>query len=266
MSNKQIFINKDEISYYLKDIRKKTVLTPKREKELAQLMLSPDLSPEKKEEVEKEILEGNLRFVISIAKDYQGQGVDMADLIAEGNYGMLKAINNFDWSKGFRFISYAVWWVKQSILQCLNENARTIRLPVNIIQELYREKKKADQGLTELTGKLAMLPTTTRYDKPINEEGDRLVDILEDTSTLSPDKFISDEDDLKNELRILMRCLDDREREIIERYHGLNYTPHTLQEIGDVFGLTKERVRQIKEKALRKLRNDSYSLLDYLSD
>ena len=110
------------------------------------------------------------------------------------------------------------------------------------------------------------LPTTTRYDKPINEEGDRLVDILEDTSTLSPDKFISDEDDLKNELRILMRCLDDREREIIERYHGLNYTPHTLQEIGDVFGLTKERVRQIKEKALRKLRNDSYSLLDYLSD
>ena len=120
MSNKQIFINQDEISYYLKDIREKTVLTPKREKELAQLMLSPDLSPEKKEEVEKEILEGNLRFVISIAKDYQGQGVDMADLIAEGNYGMLKAINNFDWSKGFRFISYAVWWVKQSILQCLN--------------------------------------------------------------------------------------------------------------------------------------------------
>ena len=246
MSNKQIFINQEEISYYLKDIRKKTVLTPKREKVLAKIMLSPTMTPQQKADVEKEILEGNLRFVISIAKDYQGQGVDMADLIAEGNY--------------------AVWWVKQSILQCLNENARTIRLPVNIIQELYREKKKTDKGLNELTGKLAMLPTTTRYDKPINEEGDRLVDILEDTSTIAPDKFISDEDDLKNELSILMRCLDAREREIIERYHGLKYTPHTLQEIGDVFNLTKERVRQIKEKALRKLRNDSYSLLDYLTE
>ena len=136
MSNKQTYINQDEIGVYLKDVRKLTVLTPKREKELAKIMLSPDLSPEKKEEVEKEILEGNLRFVISIAKDYQGQGVDMADLIAEGNYGMLKAINNFDWSKGFRFISYAVWWVKQSILQCLNENARTIRLPVTYYYQI----------------------------------------------------------------------------------------------------------------------------------
>jgi RNA polymerase primary sigma factor len=266
MSNKQIYINQDEIAFYLKDVRTKTVLTPKREKELAKIMLNPDSTEEEKEKVHTELLEGNLRFVISVAKDYQGQGVDLADLIAEGNYGLLKAMKNFDWSKGFRFISYAVWWVKQSILQCLNENARTIRLPVNIIQELHREKKKADNGITEMSSKLAMLPTTIRYDKPINEEGDRLLDIIPDNGAESPDKLIDDNANLKIQLNLLMRCLDDRETEIIRRYHGLDYSPHTLQEIGDVFGLTKERVRQIKEKALRKLRNDSYSLLDYLTE
>ena len=149
MSNKQTYINQDEIGVYLKDVRKLTVLTPKREKELAKIIMNPNATPEDKESVEKELLEGNLRFVISVAKDYQGQGVDLPDLIAEGNFGLIKAMKNFDWSKGFRFISYAVWWVKQSILQCLNENARTIRLPVNIIQELHRQKKKADEGITE---------------------------------------------------------------------------------------------------------------------
>ncbi len=266
MSNKQTYINQDEIGVYLKDVRKLTVLTPKREKELAKIIMNPNATPEDKESVEKELLEGNLRFVISVAKDYQGQGVDLPDLIAEGNFGLIKAMKNFDWSKGFRFISYAVWWVKQSILQCLNENARTIRLPVNIIQELHRQKKKADEGITEMSTKLAMLPTTIRYDKPINEEGDRLLDIIPDMEADSPDKLIDDNSNLKIQLNLLMRCLDDRETEIIKRYHGLGYSTHTLQEIGDVFGLTKERVRQIKEKALRKLRNDSYSLLDYLTD
>ena len=139
---RQTFINQAEISHYLKDVRKRTVLTPVREKELAKMMLSSELSVAQKEEIHLELLEGNLRFVISVAKDYQGQGIDLPDLIAEGNYGLLKAINNFKWEKGFRFISYAVWWVRQSILQSLNEHARTIRLPVNIIQELHKERKK----------------------------------------------------------------------------------------------------------------------------
>jgi RNA polymerase primary sigma factor len=133
-------INQEEISVYLKDIRKLTVMTVEREKELAKRMLSGELSKFEKEEIKKEILEGNLRFVITVSKQYQNQGLDLPDLIAEGNYGLLKAIENFDWSKNLRFISYAVWWIRQSILQSLNENSRTIRFPVNVVQELYKAK------------------------------------------------------------------------------------------------------------------------------
>ena len=134
-------INQEEIAGYLKDIRRIRVMTPERERELAQKMLSPDITDSEKKEIQQELLEGNLRFVITVSKQYQNQGLDLPDLIAEGNYGLMKAIENFDWTKGLRFISYAVWWVRQSILQSLNENARTIRLPVNVVQELHRAKK-----------------------------------------------------------------------------------------------------------------------------
>ena len=263
---KNTFINHAEISQYLKDVRKRKILTPAREKELAKLMLSNELSLVEKEQVHLELLEGNLRFVISVAKDYQGQGVDLADLIAEGNYGLLKAINNFKWEKGFRFISYAVWWVKQSILQSLNEHARTIRLPVNIIQELHKEKKKVGEEITKLNSKLALLPKTINYDRPINDEGDTLIDILENRDADNPEDIFAHEVNLKDELTKLMSSLDEREKNIIIDYYGLQNTPMTLQEIGDGLSLTKERVRQIKEKALRKLRNDSYQLLEYLTD
>jgi RNA polymerase primary sigma factor len=228
--------------------------------------MDPNTTKDEKSKIEKELLEGNLRFVITVAKDYQGQGIELSDLIAEGNLGLLKAIQNFDWTKGFRFISYAVWWVKQSILQCLNENARTIRLPVNVIQELHREKKRVESSLSDMEDKFSLLPTTVYYDRPINEDGDTLIDTLIDGDNPLPDQLINDGVNLKSELNNLMSCLDERESEIIKKYYGLDNTPHTLQEIGDIFGLTKERVRQIKEKALRKLRNDSYTLLDYLSE
>ena len=264
--SKNIFINQAEISHYLKDVRKIKVLTKEREKELAEKILNPKTTLNEREKINLELLEGNLRFVISVAKDYQGQGVDLPDLINEGNYGLLKAVKNFDWNKGFRFISYAVWWVRQSILQCLNENARTIRLPVNIIQELHRQKKQTGEKIEKLNSKLALLPTTINYDRPINEEGDTLIDLIENKDADSPEDSFKDEFNLKNELTKLMSSLDQREKDIIVDYYGLNGTPMTLQEIGDEIGLTKERVRQIKEKALRKLRNDSYNLLDYLSD
>ena len=263
---KNTFINQAEISYYLKDVRKRKVLTPDREKELAKLMLSENTPQSKRREIEKELLEGNLRFVISVAKDYQNQGVELSDLIAEGNFGLLKAITNFDWNKGFRFISYAVWWVRQSILQCLNENARTIRLPVNVIQEIQKEKKKVTQEIHTINSKLALLPTTINYDRPINDEGDTLVDMIENTNADNPEDIFKDEFNLKTELFKLMSGLDEREKNIIKDYYGLLDTPMTLQEIGDGLSLTKERVRQIKEKALRKLRNDSYQLLEYLTD
>jgi RNA polymerase primary sigma factor len=263
---KNIFINQAEISHYLKDVRKIKVLTKEREKELAKKMLDGNITPLEEEKIRKELMEGNLRFVISVAKDYQGQGVDLPDLIAEGNYGLLKAINNFDWSKGFRFISYAVWWVKQSILQCLNENARTIRLPVNIIQELQKQKNKVGEEIEKVNDKLALLPKTINYDKPINEEGDTLIDILINKDADNPEDIFSDEVSLKDELYKLMSILDNREKNIIIDYYGIKDTPMTLQEIGDTLSLTKERVRQIKEKALRKLRNESYDLLEYLTD
>ena len=133
MNKNNTFINQQEISHYLKDVRKETILTPDREKVLANKILSGDTTDSELKSIHDELLTGNLRFVISVAKNYQGQGIDLGDLIAEGNFGLLKAIKNFDWSKGNRFISYAVWWVKQSILQSLNEHARTIRYPVNVI-------------------------------------------------------------------------------------------------------------------------------------
>jgi RNA polymerase primary sigma factor len=134
-------INQSEISSYLKDVRKLKVMNAERERELAKIMLNPDATKREKDLVKKELVEGNLRFVISVCKQYQNQGLDLSDLIAEGNYGLLKAIDKFDWTKNLRFISYGVWWIRQAIIESLNDNARTIRLPVNIVQEYQKIKK-----------------------------------------------------------------------------------------------------------------------------
>lgn len=257
-------INQEEIASYLKDIRKLRVMTPERERELAEIMLSPTTSEFQRKEIQKELLEGNLRFVITVSKQYQNQGLDLPDLIAEGNYGLMKAIENFDWSKRLRFISYAVWWVRQSILQSLNENARTIRLPVNVVQELHRAKKELDSSGVELPEKFVTLPYTVNLDNPLNEEGDTLLDVLNNPNAELADKNLSTEDTLKDKLIGMLDVLDNRERVIIEDYFGLSGNTRTLEDIGSDFSLTKERVRQIKEKALRKLRNETGSLFDYL--
>ena len=257
-------INQEEISVYLKDIRKLTVMTVEREKELAKRMLSGELSKFEKEEIKKEILEGNLRFVITVSKQYQNQGLDLPDLIAEGNYGLLKAIENFDWSKNLRFISYAVWWIRQSILQSLNENSRTIRFPVNVVQELYKAKKQQEITGNDLEDKFANLPYTINLDTPLNEDGDTLMDVIVNNNVETPDSGLNTEQTLKDKLISMLDILDERERIIIEDYFGLSGNTRTLEDIGNDFDLTKERVRQIKEKALRKIRNESGSLFDYL--
>jgi len=265
MKEKQVIpINQEEINSYLKDIRKLRVMTPERERELAERMLSGFITEEEKKEIQKELLEGNLRFVITISKQYQNQGLDLPDLIAEGNYGLLKAIENFDWSKKLRFISYAVWWVRQSILQSLNENARTIRLPVNIVQELHRAKKELDQAGVELPEKFDNLPHTVDLDSPLNEDGDTLMDVIINPNAESADSILSLELTLKDKLLSILNVLDERERVIIEDYFGLSGNTRTLEDIGNDFDLTKERVRQIKEKALRKLRNETGQLFDYM--
>jgi RNA polymerase primary sigma factor len=257
-------INQEEITHYLKDIRKLKVMTPERERELAERMLSGFITEEEKKEIQKELLEGNLRFVITVSKQYQNQGLDLTDLIAEGNLGLMKAIDNFDWSKRLRFISYAVWWVRQSILQSLNENARTIRLPVNVVQELHKAKKELERAGVELPDKFVSLPYTVNLDNPLNEDGDTLLDILNNPNAELADANLSTEDTLKEKLLSMLDVLDDREKVIIQDYFGLSGTTRTLEDIGNDFDLTKERVRQIKEKALRKLRNETSILFDYL--
>lgn len=257
-------INQDEIQYYLRDIRKIKVMTPEREKELAKLMKSDSLTQRERSNIEQEILTGNLRFVITVAKQYQNQGLDFPDLIAEGNLGLMKAIKNFDWNKDLRFISYAVWWVKQSILQSLNDNARTIRLPVNVVQDLQRAKKEIENNGGKLSDKFQNLPSMVCLDMNINEDGDTLVDVIKNENAEMPDAVFNTSDLLKQKLLSLLCVLDDRERVIIEDYYGLSGSPRTLEDIGGDFDLTKERVRQIKAKALRRIRNNSKDLFDYV--
>lgn len=262
--NSTIPINQDEIQVYLKDIRKIKVMTPEREKELSELISKGELSESDIRKIEREIVEGNLRFVITVAKQYQNQGLPLPDLINEGNFGLLKAIRNFDWSKNLRFISYAVWWVRQSILQSLNDNARTIRLPVNVVQDLYKAKKEIELKGGNLSDKFQNLPSIIDLDMNINDEGDTLIDIIKNDNAEMPDEVFNSQDVLKTKLIGLLDILDEREKVIIEDYFGLTGTCRTLEDIGTDFNLTKERVRQIKEKALRKLRNESSVLFDYM--
>lgn len=262
--NLQIPINQEEIATYLKDIRKLKVMTVERERQLSERICSNAITERERNQIYKELLEGNLRFVITVAKQYQNQGLELCDLVAEGNIGLLKAIQNFDWTKKLRFISYAVWWIRQSILQSLNEHARTIRLPVNVVQELFKEKKAIDRNGGELSDKFANLPSIVNLDKEINDEGDTLLDMITDQNTIMPDEAFNSKDVLKEKLSGIMTILDDRERAIVEDYFGLSGQSRTLEDIGNDFNLTKERVRQIKEKALRKLRNESSELFEYM--
>ena len=257
-------INQEEISHYLKDIRRIKVMTPEREREIAKKMKSGQVSDSEKQKIHREMIEGNLRFVITVAKQYQNQGLDFPDLIAEGNLGLMKAIQNFDWNKDLRFISYAVWWVKQSILQSLNDNARTIRLPVNVVQDLQRAKKEIESTDKKLDDKYALLPSLVDLDMSINEDGDTLVDVIKNENADAPDYVFENKDTFKKKLFSLLNVLDDREKVIVEDYFGISGPPRTLEDIGSDFSLTKERVRQIKEKALRKLRNESSALFDYI--
>jgi RNA polymerase primary sigma factor len=259
-----ISINQEEIQIYLKDIRKIKVMTPERERELAKMIATEGITQREKDAIHKELLEGNLRFVITVAKQYQNQGLDFPDLIAEGNLGLMKAINNFDWSKNLRFISYAVWWVKQSILQSLNDNSRTIRLPVNVVQDLHRAKKEVESNGAQLDDKFQRLPSMIDLDMNINEDGDTLIDIIKNDQAEMPDEVFNSKDMLKSKILNLLDFLDEREKVIIEDYFGLTGTPRTLEDIGGDFNLTKERVRQIKQKALRKIRNESDCLYDYM--
>ena len=259
----------DELNRYIKDLKKIPVIEPNREYEIFIQLKDKKLPKKERQELTDELVRGNLRFVISVAKMYQNQGMDLLDLISEGNIGLIKAVDRYDIDSGFKFISYAVWWIKQQILYALNEYARTIRVPSNVIQEAQKLKKseasQEDNYLIEHTETyLHNIPTTVDLFKEINEDGDTLLELIINPNAESPEKFANSSEDLKHRIKYMLSFLDEREGAIIDGYFGLSGVEKNIDDLGEEFGCTKERVRQLKDKAIKKLRNESFSLLKYL--
>ncbi len=255
---KYINNKEDGMGIYMKDVRKTDLINAEKEVELAKRIEKGD------ERALNELVSANLRFVIKIAKRYQNQGVPIADLISEGNYGLITAAKKFDHTKGFRFISYAIWWIKQCIIQSLNDDSRTVRLPGNMINKLSKIRKEIDQfekvnqrEPTHNEVARVMVPSCTSLSTPVNENGDELGNLIENNLFDRPDIIKEEETNVKNSgLNKAMQSLSSREVEIINCYFGITGEPMTLELIGEEFGLTKERIRQIKESAIRKIRNN----------
>ena len=270
MSKKFITEAEDSISKYFKEVRKTDLLTHADEIALAKRIAKGD------NVALERLISSNLKFVITIAKEYQGQGLPLSDLISDGNEGLMKAALRYDHTKGFRFISYGVWWIKQSIMQSLCDNGRTVRLPSNIINKLGHIKKQiekfeSENGRTPLTGEMDELDEnyenylynqTISLNQEINEDGDEYINILPDESPNITEENIAFTKDLREKLTKIMEILDEREKTIIESYFGLNsnHEAMTLEEVGDIFSISKERTRQVKERSLRKLRSALTSL------
>lgn len=264
--------NRDQKSLekYLSDIAKYDVLSPDEELALFKRFKSGDqLALEK-------IMKHNLRFVVSVAKQYQEMGMWLGDLINEGNIGMIKAAQRFDETKGFKFISYAVWWIRQSILQAINEKGRTIRLPLNVnsntskVMAMRREllqKKEREPSIAELAKATELSKEVVKkclkayarcksLDAPIDDEGDQsMINLLEDHTIARPDHELAVEESRKKEVAQLISTLPPRQKTIIAMYFGIGRSrPSSLSDIAEDFGLSRERVRQIKDRSLRKLR------------
>ncbi len=259
---------------YLQEIGKVDLLTPDEEVDLAKRIREGDqLALEK-------LTKANLRFVVSVAKQYQNQGLSLGDLINEGNLGLIKAGQRFDETRGFKFISYAVWWIRQSILQALAEQSRIVRLPLNrvgslnkisktfsMLEQKYEREPSPDElaevldvSTSEVVDTMKISGRHVSMDAPfIQGEDNRLLDVLENDNEETPD-FGLMTDSLRREVQRALSTLTQREADVISFYFGLNGEHSmTLEEIGERFNLTRERVRQIKEKAIRRLRHTSRS-------
>lgn len=269
--------NETAVTSYFKDIRKYDLLTKEEEIELTNKIKNGD------EKSLKKLMESNLKFVIRIAKEYQGNGLPLSDLISEGNYGMMKAASKFEPEKGYRFISYAVWWIKQSILQSLNDNSRIVRLPTNVVNKISTlkaqiEKFEHENEREPVFGEV-LCEDGDVYDFETSQYRLYLNDCVndDDSSTEFGDLLCADEERtsfdleedkrLKTELANVLSKLDDREAEILKLYFGIDseFEPMTLEAIGDRYDLTKERVRQIKERAILKLRHHAKTLHDIIN-
>ena len=261
---------------YLQEIGRIEMITVEREVELAQIIRSSEVSEREREAAITELVGANLRFVVSVAKQYQNNGLALPDLINEGNFGLVKAAEKFDETRGFKFISYAVWWIRQSILQAINESARIIRLPLNQTSLINKYKKAFSKFEVENEQPPTTKEMTDILEMPI--EKIRVVETLLSKKHSSLDETIPGTDDLKlgdvmsnelfraddevtqnslkTEIDRALSSLDERTATILKLFFGLApYPETTLEEIGEMFDLTRERVRQIKEKGLRLLRN-----------
>ncbi len=279
---KDVNIN-DPVRMYLKEIGKISLLSAEEELDLSKRAATGD-------EMAKNILaESNLRLVVSIAKRYVGRGLLFLDLIQEGNIGLMKAVDKFDYDKGFKFSTYATWWIRQAITRALADQARTIRVPVHMVEtinkmariqrqltlELNREPSEEEiakkMGITveKVREVIKISQDPVSLETPIGEEDDsHLGDFVKDVNTMTPEEYATNEI-LKEEIKSVLETLQEREQEVLELRFGLiDGTSHTLEEVGRKFNVTRERIRQIEAKALRKLRHPSRAkkLKDFLSD
>ncbi len=265
---------KQSLDTYYREIGEVKLLSPDEEIDLARRIKQNDQAALKK------LVRSNLRFVVSVAKSYQNHGLSLEDLINEGNLGLVKAAHRFDETRGFKFISYAVWWIRQAILQAIAEKTRMIRLPLNRVGTLTKISKvysKLEQEFErsptneeiasildidsdDISNTIKKASRVTSLDSPIiSNSNSRLIDIIEDQDELKPDSELIEES-LKDEVMHILKGLTSRESKILKLYFGLDgEKPRTLEEVGMEFRLTRERIRQIKEKALKKLRRSSRS-------
>ena len=259
---------------YLQDIAREPMVTADEEAELAQKIRQG--GPEGSAALDA-LVKANLRFVVSVAKQYQSQGLGLLDLINEGNLGLIKAAQKFDETKGFKFISYAVWWIRQSIMQALAENSRMVRLPLNqvgLISKINKEIANFEQehGFKPSSAELSVIldlpaekiedslkssTTSVSIDTPVGDDSDTSMgEMLENRSTPATDSKLAEES-LSLEIDRALATLGGRSGDILKKFFGIGCAPMTLEEIGEEFNLTRERVRQIKEKAIRQLRQSS---------
>ncbi|MBP7859687.1 RNA polymerase sigma factor RpoD [Patescibacteria group bacterium] len=274
-------ISGDPVRMYLREIGKEKLLKGFEEVDLAKKIEAGDAKAREK------LIQSNLRLVVSIAKRYMGRNLDFLDLIQEGNRGLMKAVEKFDWRRGFKFSTYATWWIRQAITRAIADQARTIRIPVHMIETINKFKKvqreleqkheraptpkeiakvmQIDESKVREIMKISMEPTS--LESPIGEEKDtKLKEFIADGVNLKPEEVASIEL-LKGQISGVLDTLSPRERKVLELRFGLeDHQPRTLEEVGKVFGVTRERIRQIEAKALRKLRHPSRSrrLKDYL--
>lgn len=280
MSMRQLKITKSitnresqSLEKYLQEIGKVDLITPEEEVNLAIRIKQGDQAALEK------LTKANLRFVVSVAKQYQNQGLSLSDLINEGNLGLIKAAQRFDETRGFKFISYAVWWIRQSILQALAEQSRIVRLPLNKVglsnkinkaysqleQEFEREPSPDELATIleinteEVEATLGVAARHVSMDAPfIDGEDNTLLDVLENPNSISADAELEHRDSLRREIERSLSTLTERQKDVIKLYFGIGVEhPMSLEDIGEKFGLTRERVRQIKDKAITKLRTTS---------